>query len=294
MVRTIFHKQKGRIASAVALVALLTVGSVSHADQAGNKFTLVQVGVDERIFSSKTDAATFRGPQRAADWQVSFSPRDNASEVSVDSPLQITFDKPVRLTNKKELSDSAIQNIIKLTNSKKRKVAFSAKWEAAARTIKIKPNGNLENDMTYTISLIENKLIDAYGNKNPQVTSRFTTKKMEDRIPPTATIAPAHGAVNVKLDEKITIQFAENVVLADGTPLSSKAVANLAQLVDEKGAAVAHTATWNKSKRTITLKVKGKMLKNSWYTVTFPTNRVKDMAGNGNQSFSASFLTRSK
>lgn len=294
MVRATLGKQKRWVVSMLAFATLVTTGTVSHGGAEGRADHSLQAEEDEVTFSSRKDAATTTESIRTADWQVLFSPRDNTSEVPVDSVIVIAFQKPVRLTNKKELSDSAIEKIIKLSNAKNRKVAFTSKWDSTTRTIKIKPIGNLENDMAYTISLIGNKLIDSNDRKNPQVTSRFGTKKQEDRIPPTATITPAHGATNVKLDEKIIVQFAEDIVLPNGTSLNSKAIANLVQLFDEKGASVAHSATWNKSKRTITLKVKGKLLKNTVYTTYLPANRVKDTAGNVNQAFSASFTTRSK
>lgn len=222
---------------------------------------------------------------------VRFSPTHQAKDVPVDSLLSLELNKQVFLGNKKKITNTSIQSVVKLTNEKNKRVSFTGKWDEQNRIITIDPAGNLESGATYTISLLENKLIDRQGAKNQPISSQFTTRAHIDAIPPTVTVTPAHGADGVKLDTKITLQFAENVQFLDGAQLSSQTVKNLVQLRDLQGVAVAYTATWNKSNRTITLKAKGKWQKYTTYTVHLPANQLKDLAGNANQAVSVTFAT---
>ncbi|MFY0544013.1 Ig-like domain-containing protein [Brevibacillus sp. H7] len=233
----------------------------------------------------------WRTEQELPPLQVTFSPADQLVDVPQGSLITLTFNKPMRLHNQKEITAKSVENFIKLTNEKNRRTAYSAAWDALRNTITLDPHGNLEGGTRYTVTLLEKKLVDQQRNKNQQFSSSFTTQKPVDLIAPQATITPAHGARQVSLDTKITLQFAEEVVLPDGSPLSSKMVENLVQITDEKGASVATYSTWNKNKRTLTVKPRGKWQAYTTYRVFFSANQVKDMSGNYNQPQMASFTT---
>lgn len=273
--KTLAIKPVQRLDYGTGYVLAIPAGKVK--DNAGNKNRAMEAEV-------KTE-------ELEPAFSVGFSPTDQAKDVPVDSLLSLALNKQVFLGNRKKITNTSIETIVKLTNEKNKRVAFRGKWDEQNRIITIDPAGNLESGVTYTISLLENKLMDRQGAKNPLISSQFTTKAHIDAIPPSVTVAPAHGTNNVKLDTKITLQFAENVQFLDGTQLSSQTVKNLVQLRDQQGAAVAYSATWNKSNRTITLKAKGKLQKHTTYTVHLPANQLTDLSGNTNQAVSVTFAT---
>lgn len=227
-------------------------------------------------------------------WEIAVTPADKVNEVAADIVITVTFSDQVVQKNKKELTDSALSSMVKLTDGKKKKVPFTAKWNKIKRTITVDPVGNLEPGNSYTFTLQEKKLTDGRGRINPEVKSTFSTKKTADNIEPRAIIMPGHGAKQVKLQDKVTLQFAEQVVLADGGILSSKTAGPLVRITDDKGVPVAHTVTWNKSKRTITVKPKGKWQPHTTYQINLLSGLLKDEAGNGNQAQWSSFTTGAK
>jgi methionine-rich copper-binding protein CopC len=246
-------------------------------DRAGNGNQAVQV--------------IFRTEEAGPPLGVTVQPANEETNVPVDSLIRLMFNKPVTRANKTEITNDAIANIIKINDSKGRRVDFIGSWDADSRMITLDPVGNLNGGTTYTVTLLENKIMDRQGVKNPLVISRFTTRQALDTISPVVTINPAHGSSNVALSPKITLQFAEDVLLPDGTPLSSKAVKGMVLFYDEKGTQIDYSATWNKSKRTITLKVKGSLQNYTTYTLILPAGCVKDLGGNINKQAVVTFTT---
>jgi Bacterial Ig-like domain len=225
-------------------------------------------------------------------WNVSISPAQGAKEVATDALIIMKFSEQVSLRNKKALTDTSISTFVQLKNEKNRHVKFTAKWNKNDRTITVDPVGNLEEGQQYTVTLVEKKLINGRSQLNSKVSQTFTTSKTVDRIAPQAIILPGHGAKKVKLQEKLTFQFVEDVALINGEALSSKNVSSLVQIRDSKGKEVAYTITWNKSKRMLTVKPKGgKWQPHTTYQVSLSAGKVKDLAANRNPGQSSSFST---
>ncbi|MFD2368924.1 Ig-like domain-containing protein [Brevibacillus sp. GCM10020057] len=236
-------------------------------------------------------------PALAADkpgWGIVITPADQSVDVAPATQVILTFSGPVRLTNNKEPTKQTWTSLIQLTDGKKRKVPFSAEWDKAKRVLTIDPVGNLEAGQSFTVKLPEKKLKNDRGQVNPEVSVAFSTKKPVDTIAPRAAILPGHGAKQVKLQEKVTLQFAEEVRLASGDVLSSKTAGPLVRVTDDAGANVAHTVTWNKSKRMLTVKPKGKWQPYRTYQVELLPGLLQDTAGNGNPSQRSSFTTGAK
>lgn len=227
-------------------------------------------------------------------WGITVTPANKGSEVAPDAVITVTFADPVVQKNKKELTDSALSSIVQLTDDKRKRIPFTAKWNKSNRTITIDPVGNLESGRSYTFTLPEKKLADGRGRVNPEVKSTFSTKKAVDLIPPRAVILPGHGAKQVKLQEKVTLQFAELVVLTDGNTLSTKTAGPLVRVTDDKGVPATHTITWNKSNRTLSVKPKGKWQPYTTYHIHLAAGLLKDEAGNANQAQWSSFTTGAK
>ncbi|MFS0558716.1 Ig-like domain-containing protein [Brevibacillus sp. 179-C9.3 HS] len=243
------------------------------------------------LFLVSSQAAWARS---ANDWGVKISPADKSAEIDPDQIITLTFSGPVTLKNGQELSDKSGLSMISLTDAKKKKVPFTAKWNKTNGSMTIDPVGNLEAGASYRVSLLAKKVKDQRGILNPELTSTFHTKKPVDNISPQAVILPGHGAKNVKLQDKVTLQFSEEIALVDGGILSSKTAAPLVRVTDEKGASVPHTITWNKSKRMLSVKAKGKWQPHTRYQVSFIAGLVKDTAGNHNQAQWITFQTGSK
>jgi hypothetical protein len=256
---------------------LLTMSAGMVADGAGNKNEALTV--------------RWRTETKLPPFAVTFFPADQAVGVPQETLIALTFNKPMWLSRKQEITAKSVETFVKLTDEKNRRVSYSAKWDGQSRTVTLDPVGNLQGGSSYTVTLAGNKLTDSQGNKNPQLSSTFTTRKPLDVIPPNAIILPAHGAKRVPLEAKITVQFAEEVVRMDGSSLSSKTAGDLIEVLDQTGVPVARTVTWNKSKRTLTVKPKGKWEKFTTYHVLVPAGGVKDIAGNPNPAQLSSFTT---
>ena len=235
--------------------------------------------------------AQFRTEEIGPPLQATITPGHLEQNVAVDASIKLTFNKPVTRANHQKLSDEAVDKIVKLTDEKGKKVPFRGTWDEKLHTATIDPEGNLADGVTYSFTLLENKVIDRQGVKNKGMTQQFTTKKQIDTIAPSASINPGHGATNVPTDAKIILLFAEEITHMDGTPLSSKTVGQLVGLYDGKGTAIAYRATWNKSKKTLSIQAKGKLQPNTVYKIIFPANQVKDQSGNANKLQQAQFST---
>lgn len=227
-------------------------------------------------------------------WDVKMTPTDKAADVPVESQITITFAQPVRLMNNKELTNQSWLSIMKLTDSKKKRVPFTVNWSKAQRTLTIDPVGNLEAGQSFHVMIPAKKLKNDRGQVNPEASVTFSTKKAVDTIAPKATILPGHGAKQVKLADKLTLQFAEDVFLVDGSVLASKTSGNLVRLTDDTGASVAHTITWNKSKRMLTVKPRGKWQPFKHYQVELVPGLLRDASGNINPVQRSSFTTGAK
>lgn len=226
---------------------------------------------------------------------VTFVPQNQASEVPIDTNIILKFNKHMLLANKKEITDAAIPSFMKLCDASQKKISFTGHWDEASRTIVIDPIGSLAPGTSYTVSLLEKKLQDRQGTINQEsVQSSFTTNVPLDVIAPAVSIMPAHGAKNVALSATVTVQFAEDVVLTNGEALNSKSIRNLVLFQDSQQKDVKYYATWNKSKRTISLHLKEKLKPYSTYSVQLPAGVVKDTAGNANEKSEASFMTKGK
>ncbi|QRG67675.1 Ig-like domain-containing protein [Brevibacillus choshinensis] len=227
-------------------------------------------------------------------WGMKMTPTDKATDVSVDTQITVTFAQPVRLMNSKELTNSSWLSIIKLTDGKKKRVPFTANWGKSQRTLTIDPVGNLEAGQSFEVMIPAKKVKNDRGQANPEASVTFSTKKAVDTIAPRATIFPGHGAKQVKLTEKVTLQFAEDVFLVDGNVLASKTAGALVRLTDDTGASIAHSITWNKSKRMLTVKPRGKWQPYKNYQVELVPGLLRDGAGNINAVQRSSFTTGAK
>jgi Bacterial Ig-like domain len=222
---------------------------------------------------------------------VAIKPADGTQNVPADALITLTFAEPVRLKNNRELTDKSILSIVKLVNGQNKRVPFTAKWDSKQRTITLDPEGLLEEGQRFTLTLLEQKLKDAKGRVNQAVTGTFTTRPSVDNIAPVAVILPGHGAKSVKLQQKITVQFAEEVVLKDGGTLSSKNAGQLLRVTDGQGKPAAYGVTWNKSKRTLSVKPKRTWQPFTTYRVELIPGVLKDKAGNPNPAQVSNFST---
>lgn len=233
----------------------------------------------------------FRTEELGPPLMAKILPAHGAQNVPVDTSIRIIFNKPVTRANHQQLSNGAVDKIVKLVDEKGKRVPFHGKWEEKQRTAIVDPEGNLADGVTYTVTLLENKVMDRQGIKNSAVLHQFTTRKQQDTIAPAASFQPGHGATKVPTDVKLTLVFAEEITHLDGTPLASKTVGQMVQLYNEQGKEIACRVTWNKSKRTLSITPKGKLQPNTTYTLNLPAGSVKDLSGNANKAGKSVFTT---
>lgn len=228
-------------------------------------------------------------------FSVQFTPAHQSVEVSPKGPFVITLNKYMRLADKEEITNATVGNLVKLTDQQGNSVPISAVWNLETRQITVDPIGNLKGGDTFTLVLMEKKLLDEKGEKNSRFFSTFTTMRPVDVIPPTANLTPGHGAKEVKLSDPITVEFAEPVRRRNGTEITREAIGEMLQVYDDENRPIPVHGVWSKEKRRLTVTVKGgKWNPYTMYTVVISADAVVDGEGNRNLRMESVFSTGGK
>jgi hypothetical protein len=132
------------------------------------------------------------GTQDLVPPKPTFSPANNATNISVSSKITITFDEAIRLVNNSAVTNSNISTFIELRESTATgtKRPYSATINSAKRVIEITPDANMTVDRNYYVIILASKIEDADDNAVPKTTSTFKTG-LPIAATPTITTNPA-------------------------------------------------------------------------------------------------------
>ncbi len=214
---------------------------------------------------------------------IGFSPRNGATNVSLDARIKITFGSETEMHDGDSISDSDIDDFIELRkgSSSGSKVDFSADISSSKKVITITPDSELSRDTKYYLIIEEDSIRDDDGDTNEKQTISFTTG--DDNHSVTTAYSPANGATAVPANPHITISFSEAVVrYGNGAAISS----NDSYLKDciifrkngSSGERVAFSASIDSSRKVITIYPSSSLALNQRYylAIADDTLRARD------------------
>lgn len=108
---------------------------------------------------------------------ISFSPKNGATNVNLDAKITITFDSEMELHDGDSISNSDIDDFIELRkgSSSGSQVDFSAAINSSNKVITITPDSYLSKDTKYYLIVEEDSIRDDDGDSNEKQTISFTT-----------------------------------------------------------------------------------------------------------------------
>lgn len=226
---------------------------------------------------------------------ISIDPKNGASNVSLSSNIQLTFQKPMQMYNGNTLTNSRAEDVIELRrgSASGKLIDFSATVSSSKKIITIEPNSNLSDDERYYVSIDRNQLKDSDDNGNPSFTSYFSTGN--DNGDGYVSIDPKNGATNVSIRSDITLTFDRPMHLYNGNTLTDSRAGDVIELRQgsSNGRLVSYTASVSSSKKVITIDPDSTLSDDERYYVSIDRNELKDSDDNGNPSFSSYFSTGS-
>ncbi|WP_206669810.1 Ig-like domain-containing protein [Paenibacillus luteus] len=207
---------------------------------------------------------------------ITLSPTDKAVNVLLDSKLSLTFNEPIVATD-------AFIDLYKLNGDLVESIKASNKTRVAVsgNRATITPADGLLNDTSYYVIVPKGAFQDESGNDyaglNAPTDWNFRT--IPDLIPPTiVSLSPAHQAVGVARDTKLTLKFSEPVLPVAGKKLTLyyKDVSNqsLTQVIN-----LSDASKVNISSETVTVTINELFYGDNVY-VSIESGALTDLAGN--------------
>lgn len=228
---------------------------------------------------------------------IAITPKSGATDVAIDSDIKLTFDAAMSKSNGKSISDSDLEEMIKLRRktSSGTKVAFSAKINSAKKVITITPTESLDYQTRYYVIIDSDTFRDSSGNKNKAFSSYFTTEAEEKSG---ISVSPSKNAKDVDIGTTIKLSFDSAIKRYNGSELRDS---NLNDLIDDdkirlctdaKGKhTVSIKAEINSKKKIITITPRKELSYDTKYYLFLDKNIFKNSKNEGNAAFSSSFTT---
>lgn len=171
-------------------------------------------------FDIKHSVGLSRPPKLAEDSQEpvpSFSPKDDESDVAIDTEIWIVFDEPIFKSNGETIYNDDIEDIIELRRDRSTgtRVSYTGTIQGDNRSIKIVPDYELREDELYYIILLDESIEDRDANENDKITSRFRTGEIPEKDWD-IDFSPRNNTRNVDRDVEIEIDFNEPIFRANG------------------------------------------------------------------------------
>lgn len=208
--------------------------------------------------------------------EITFSPKNGATKVSLNTPITLTFSSAMKLYDGKAIKDADIPDFITLrrNSASGTSVKFTAKTDSAKKVITLTPSENLDEGTRYYVILDKNALKDAKGNGNAAQSIYFNTGDSLSGV----TFSPKHGATGVSARPSITLDFEDEVIRHSGKGDVDDAYAAGCVTLKQGTSAVAFTASINRRGDSITI-TPTKDLENKSYTVAVVANKLKTSNG---------------
>ncbi len=159
---------------------------------------------DKNVVSKTTSKFTVGAADVAAP-VPSFSPANNATNISAGTKVTITFNEAIILASGSAVTNSNINTFVELRESSATGTTktFSATIDSAKKVIQLTPSAELDVDKNYYVIILASKIKDEAGNSVPKTTSTFRTSLPQVSTPTITT--SANTAAN---NETITVTLA--------------------------------------------------------------------------------------
>ena len=226
-------------------------GTISHMGVNANNVTY------ETKPKNWTIASSVKSPTYADQvLDVTFSPKNGATNVKLDAKITLTFSSAMKLYNGKSITSSNIKDFITVrkNSSSGTTVGFSAAIDNARKVITITPDSYLTDNTKYYVALDKNALQDEKENGNAEKSIYFTTGKDADNV--SATYSPADSATGVSINPNITITFSEAVARYNSNSSISSSYLKeclVFRKTNSGGAEVPYSASINSANKVITI-----------------------------------------
>lgn len=239
--------------------------------------------------SSSTGSSTGSTGTTSAD--ITYTPKNAATDVSVTDSFKITFDKTIKdldgnTPTTSYLSREAIELREKTTSGTK--ISITATLSSSGRVVTVKPEEALKSGTRYYLYVLANKLKTSSGSKIAKDYIYFTTS---DEL--NATMTPASGATGVALDSVLTLEFNSPVTRPSGSNVTSTYLNE--QVVElhkssAGGTKIDFTASISSDKKTVTI-VPSELVAGTKYYVVIPAGKLASENGAENEKISLYFTT---
>jgi len=258
-------------ASALAAGTTYTVSVGGFTDLAGNAAT---------SFSSSftTGSATASGPLTVS----AISPANSSTNVSVTSPVTITFNEAVDALTVNDLS----------VNVQVNSVAVAGSYSVNGATVTFTPQNPYPSGATVSVVVDDYaQILDLAGNSGARASATFTTATTTDTAPPTVlSVTPANGASGIGPNGQVVVTFSESMNPATVTACCSVAgLENVFLLAGETP--LSFEAAMSTDNRVLTLSSLN-LPANSAITLAV-THGATDLSGNPLVDFTSQFTTGS-
>lgn len=241
---------------------LLELAPGTIQDLSGNPFS----GTDSYNFFTQEPEDIF-APQ-----VENYSPADGASNITLDTNIEINFDEPVaRGVGSITLR---VQGGPTVTTWN---IGDGAGEFLGDRTLLLSLNAPLAYETRYVLDLGEGCVVDLSGNSFAGDSSYdFSTLSAPDEIAPRIIdYSPSDGASSVAVDSDILIVFDENILLGEGTLRLEKAGGDSVQIWNISGG-----ENLRVSGNTLSLSLDQFLEYGTTYNLRLPDGFVEDLAGN--------------
>ncbi len=212
-------------------------------------------------------ATTWNFTTEAAPAIAGRTPAVNGTNVATNRNLAVTFSEPVK---------GASASTVTLKTSAGKLVPATVSYDAAKRTVTVKPKAILPSSTRFTVSLT-NGITDVNGNRLAASSWSFKTESR----PTVSKRTPASGAKSVSRSGNVHVKFSEAVSGVSGSSF---------KLVDSKGKTVSAKVSYNSRTKTATLNPSSKLKANATYKVRLSSS-IKDASGNRLSATNWSFRT---
>ena len=209
--------------------------------------------------STTSSFTTMVPPDTEAPRITSIDPANNASDVAINTEINITFSEEIRNATSSTITLSAGNNTVNGTVSSSGNMATFS------------PGASLEEGTLYTVTV--SGVEDLAGNENSSFPSRFTTEVSDDIRPTIVSTSPVRDEQNVRVNNNITITFSEAI---DPATVST---ANF-RLFQLRGPDITAPVSLSRDGRTVIMNPVDELRGGNTTYVVDIRNGVADLAGN--------------
>ncbi len=208
--------------------------------------------------------------------EITVDPKNKKTNVSLTSDIKLTFKSAITMYNGNTPTASKIENEIEIrkNSSSGKLVSYSASIDSAKKKITLDPDSKLEDDMKYYVIIPKNAFKYSDGSGNAKQTTWFSTGDEGDSGD--LTFYPKNGATGVSTSVEPYITFDEAIETYDGkSSISASYLQNniVFRKNSSSGTKVQFTASYNSSKKRITIEPKYKLDDRTKYYLEVP-NKV--------------------